>query len=221
MLPSGMEQSNDQPPLSTVQKCVINALAVGSTLTSVAEAYGVHRVTVYRWIKTHKEFGAALRQARADYVLARRDDLFHLSDRAVETVLALLDNPKSPPAVLLRTAMFILQRPQAPQVGWSMPEPAPNPDGEKLTDSAVIEQDFDRLPGLYNIERDPPAEMSMETLAQMDAERRAERDTPCESTPDPLPADATSCNQMQHDAKIPENVASPTGGRSGKSKERK
>jgi hypothetical protein len=41
-----------------VQQCVINALAVGSTLTGAAEAYGVCRVTVYRWIKTHKVFSA-------------------------------------------------------------------------------------------------------------------------------------------------------------------
>ena len=37
-----------------------------------------------------------------------------------------------------------------------MPEPAPNPDGEKLLDSAIIEQDYDSLPGLYSIEKDDP-----------------------------------------------------------------
>src|ERR1039457_1374924 len=66
--------------------------------------------------------------------------------------------PRQPQVVArLRTAMFVLQRPQVPNTGWSMPEPAPDPDGEKLVDSAVI-QDYDRLPGLYNIERDDPAE---------------------------------------------------------------
>src|ERR1022692_3437860 len=114
----------------------------------------VHRVTVYRWMKTCQPFSAALQRARAEFVLARRDDLHQLSNRALETLLAILDNPKSSPAVLLRTAMFILQRPQMPKAGWSMPEPAPNPDSEKLLDSAIIEQDYDSLPGLCNIERD-------------------------------------------------------------------
>jgi hypothetical protein len=49
------------------------------------------------------------RQSRAEFVLARRDDLHQFSNRALET-LAILDNPNSSPAVLLRTFMFILQR---------------------------------------------------------------------------------------------------------------
>ena len=134
-----MEHSTDTPPLTAVQQCVVDALAAGSTLTDAAEAYGIHRVTVYRWMKNCKPFAAALHRARAEFVLARRDDLHHLSNRALETLLAILDNPKSSPAVLLRTAMFILQRPQLPKTGWSMPEPAPDPDGEKLLDSAIIE----------------------------------------------------------------------------------
>jgi transposase-like protein len=129
-----MEHTTESP-LTTVQQCVVNALAAGSNLTHAAAAFGVHRVTVYRWIKTHKEFSAALRNARAEFVLASRDTLYHLSSRALETLLAVLDNPKSSPAVQLRTAMFILQRPQMPKTGWSMPEPGPNPDGEKLLDS--------------------------------------------------------------------------------------
>jgi len=126
-----MEHTTDTPPLSTVQQCVANALAAGATLTAAAEAHGVHRVTVYRWMKSSRPFAAALHRARAEFVLARRDDLHHLSNRALETLLAILDNPKASPAVLLRTSMFILQRPQLPKTGWSMPEPAPDPDGKK------------------------------------------------------------------------------------------
>ena len=110
-----MEHATDSPPLSTVQQCVVNALAAGSTLTDAAEAYGVHRVTIYRWMKTCKHFSTALQRARAEFVLARRDDLHQLSNRALETLLTILDNPKSSPAVLLRTAVFILQRPQMPK----------------------------------------------------------------------------------------------------------
>ena len=180
-----MEHSTDTPPLTAVQQCVVNALAAGSTLTDAAEAYGVHRVTVYRWMKNCKPFSAALHRARAEFVLARRDDLHFLSNRALETLLAILDNPRSPPAVLLRTAMYIFQRPQLPKTGWSMPEPAPDPNGEKLLDSAIIEQDYANLPGLCNIDIDDPAE------TEVPAESAASEPTP--------PADVTPCNAMQQD----------------------
>src|ERR1022692_2331956 len=181
---SNMEPAADSTPLTTIQQCVVNALAAGSTLTDAAEAYSVHRVTVYRWMKTCQPFSAALQRARAEFVLARRDDLHQLSNRALETLLAILDNPKSSAAVLLRTAMFILQRPQMPKTGWSMP---PNPDGEKLLDSAIIEQDYDSLPGLCNIERDDPVEM------ETPAESAASEPPPPPESPVQPPSDGKTC----------------------------
>src|SRR5208337_4232625 len=179
-------------------------------LTDAAEAYSVHRVTIYRWMKTSKPFAAALHRARAEFVLARRDDLHHLSNRALETLLAVLDNPKASPAVKLRAAMFILQRPQLPKTGWSMPEPAPDPDGKKLLDSAIIEQDYDSLPGLCNIERDYPAETPLEM------ETHAESATSDPQPPPEAPAqDASPCNQMQHDFEIRDDVASAPAPRQG------
>src|ERR1039457_6325768 len=184
---SNMEHAADSSPLSTIQQCVVNALAAGSTLTDAAEAYSVHRVTVYRWMKTCQPFSAALQRARAEFVLARRDDLHQLSNRALETLLAILDNPKSSAAVLLRTAMFILQRPQMPKTGWSMP---PHPDGEKLLDSAIIKQDYDSLPGLCNIERDAPVEM------EPPAESAASEPPPPPESPVPPPSDVIPCNTI-------------------------
>jgi len=130
------------------------ALAAGSTLSAAAQAFGVHRSTVYRWIKNRKEFSPALQQARAESVLALRDELHDLSRLGLQTLRAVLVNSKSSPAVLLRGSMFILQRPQLPKTGWCVPEPIPDPDGKKLIDSATLEQDYDALPGLYHIERD-------------------------------------------------------------------
>jgi hypothetical protein len=91
--------------------------------------------------------------------------------------------------------MFILQRPQLPKTGWSMPEPAPDPDGRKLLDSAIIEQDYDSLPGLCNIEREDPVE-----------EESSTESSTCE--PEPPAPDATVCNQMQHDFENCDDVAS-------------
>jgi hypothetical protein len=204
-----MEHPTDSPPLSTVQQCVVNALAAGSTLTDAAEAYGVHRVTIYRWMKTCPPFSAALHRARAEFVLARRDDLHQLSNRALETLLTILDNPKSSPAVLLRTAMFILQRPQLPKTGWSMPEPAPDPDGKKLLDSAIIEQDYDSLPGLCNIERDMQTDDPVGTPAEAEfpTESATSEPPPPPESPLPPPSDVTPCNRMQHDFQNCDDVA--------------
>jgi transposase-like protein len=208
-----MGHSTDNPPLTSVQQCVVDALAAGSTLTDTAETYGVHRVTIYRWMKTSKPFAAALHRARAEFVLARRDDLHHLSNRALETLLAVLDNPKASPAVQLRAAMFILQRPQLPKTGWSMPEPAPDPDGKKLLDSAIIEQDYDSLPGLCNIEREEPVETPAETQAP--AESRTSDPPPPPESPAPPAHDRSPCNQMQHDFEICDDVASAPAPRQG------
>ena len=37
---------------TSVQQSGVDALAAGSTLTDTAKTYGVHRVTIYRWMKT-------------------------------------------------------------------------------------------------------------------------------------------------------------------------
>jgi hypothetical protein len=87
-----MEHSADTRPLTTVQQCGVNALAAGSTFTAAAATNGMHRVTVYRWMKTA--------------------------------------SPSPLPSTISAAAPW---KPSSP----SMPEPAPDPDGEKLLDSAI------------------------------------------------------------------------------------
>ncbi len=198
--------------LTTVQINVIHALAAGATLSDAAEANHIQRITIYRWMKNIPQFADALRRGRAEFVLARRDDLQYLSNRALETLVAIINNPRASPAVLLRASMFILQRPQLPKVGWNMPEPAPNPDGEVLMDSAIIEKDYNDLPGVSGIEREEEPQ-----------EDPAAAESPAESTdPEPQPAEEFSgvaksmdqsgeeCNEMLHETAVFDvaNVAS-------------
>ena len=93
--------------------------------------------------------------------------------------------------------MSVLQRPQVPKTGWSMPEPTPDPDGKKLVDSAVIEQDYDSLPGLYNIERQEEKDATAETEGP--AEAAASEPPPPAEPPVPPLSDATGCYEMLHD----------------------
>jgi hypothetical protein len=136
---------SEQPSLSPTQARVALALAAGLTITGAAEESGIHRVTVYRWLKHDPAFAEAVKHNRTEFILSRRDDLHHLSNRAMETLLAILDNPRSSPAVLTKVSMFILQRSQKAGAGWCLPERLPEPDRPTLTDSAVLETDCDRL----------------------------------------------------------------------------
>src|ERR1051326_3206307 len=126
----------DSPPLSLspVQERVALSLGSGLTITGAAQEAGLHRATLYRWLKTHPGFAAAVQQARTEFILARRDDLHYLSNRAMETLLAILDNPRSSPAVLLRASMFILQRSETRGKGWCMPTSLPEPELLETTD---------------------------------------------------------------------------------------
>ena len=161
-------------PLSSPGEVAL-ALAAGSTITGAAEESGLHRATVYRWLKTHPGFNSAIQQARTEFILARRDDLHYLSNRAMETLLAILDNPRSSPAVLLRASMFILQRSQQPGKGWLMPEPVPQPDGITVTDSATLEN---QAANLISIDDFTPEQIE---------------------EPVSTPGAATECDEMQHE----------------------
>jgi hypothetical protein len=144
------------PSLSRAQQSVADALGSGATISGAAEELEVSRVTIYHWIKTRKDFAAAIQQARAEFVFSRRDDLQYLSDRALESVIAILDDPSTPSGVRLRAAMLILRRPQ-PKTGWCMPEPVPEPGREKLFDSVLLEHDYDSLPCLQDPAAGAPA----------------------------------------------------------------
>src|SRR5450631_2360569 len=122
-----MTHSTESPLLTTVQQCVINALATGATLTDAAVANNINRATIYRWMKTRKEFSTALHHARAEFVLARRDDLHYLSNRALEILLVILNNPKSSPAVLLPPPCSSCYAPSFPKPAGPCPNPLLRP----------------------------------------------------------------------------------------------
>jgi hypothetical protein len=183
---------NQSPSLSPIQEKVASSLAAGATITGAAEESGLHRATIYRWLKTHPGFIAAVQQARTEFVLSRRDDLHYLSNRAMETLLAILDNPRSAPAVLLRASMFILQRSQTPGKGWFLPEPLPQPDGPTLTDSAVLENESSRLAALDAFEPEPveePASTASDATECDTSQRETENATVAPPAP-PEPCEA-------------------------------
>ena len=95
--------------LSPLQVSVITALSAGaSTLDAAAEA-GIHRNTIFGWRRNNIAFQHALAHAHYDRALAAREKAEELLDRATETIRAILEDPKAPAGVRLRTALAILQ----------------------------------------------------------------------------------------------------------------
>jgi AcrR family transcriptional regulator len=138
--------SDTNKNLSPVQAQVIAALAQGRTATDAARDAGIHRTTIHHWFRTQPLFKTAFEEAQREYVETLRDGMRDLAARAVETLRNLLDDPNTPPAVRLRTALAILQRPHFPQPGWNLPERIESPREQQVVDNLVeIKADYDAM----------------------------------------------------------------------------
>src|SRR5436305_6575102 len=129
--------------LSPAQAQVIAALAQGRTITDAARDVGLHRSTIHHGFRTEPEFNEAFQSAQREYVETLHDGMRDLAARAVETLRSLLDDPKTPPAVRLRTALAVLQRPHFPKPGWSLPERIETPrEQDVINQLTEIEADY-------------------------------------------------------------------------------
>ena len=133
--------------LAAAKAQVALLLAHGATVTDAAEVTGLHRSTIYRWIKSGDHFRMAVQQGSAEYTLGLRDDLRELSEQALRSLMQLLTDPLSSPSVRLKTCMFILNRPEFPKQGWAMPIQLVEPDDrfELTEDNPMIAEDYQRL----------------------------------------------------------------------------
>jgi hypothetical protein len=109
--------------LSPAQAQVIEALAQGQTVSAAAEKVGVHRTTIHHWIRSEPAFKVAVQAAQTEYAAEVNDGIRELAARALLTLHDLLQDPTTPPALRLKTALAVLQRPHAPNPGWNLPVP--------------------------------------------------------------------------------------------------
>src|ERR1700680_2045766 len=138
--------SDTNKNLSPVQAQVIAALAQGRTATDAARDAGIHRTTIHHWSRTEPLFKTSLQEAQREYVETLQDGMRDLAARAVETLRNLLDDPETPPAVRLRTALAVLQRPHFPKQGWHLPERIETPRQQQVVDTlAEIKADYDTM----------------------------------------------------------------------------
>jgi hypothetical protein len=138
--------TNSNKNLSPVQAQVIAALAQGRTATDAARDAGIHRTTIHHWFRTDPLFKSSFQEAQREYVETLQDGMRDLAARAVETLRNLLDDPKTPPSVRLRTALAILQRPHFPKSGWHLPERIESSREQQVVDGlAEIKADYDAM----------------------------------------------------------------------------
>lgn len=110
-----MYESPDPSVLNTLspnQQEVLRGLVAGQSISAAARTAGVHRATVYLWMRTVPTFTRALdahQRLRTDRLA---DDLNDLTDSALGALRQILDNPDSPAAVRYRAAIAILDRAQ-------------------------------------------------------------------------------------------------------------
>jgi hypothetical protein len=91
--------------LSPAQHRALDLLVAGETDGSVAEAVGVHRVTVWKWRHYDPEFQAQLNQRRREIWSASKDRLRSLLPIALDTLEAELHGGRQ----RARTALEILR----------------------------------------------------------------------------------------------------------------
>ena len=95
--------------LTQLQRQVILTLAKGATVKDAADAAGLHRTTIYHWIKNSQEFDDAFGAAQALHLAELSDRMEELTTISISTLREILQDPKAPPAVRLRAALAVLK----------------------------------------------------------------------------------------------------------------
>ena len=95
--------------LTELQRQVILTLAKGATVKDAADAAGLHRTTIYNWIKNSQEFDDAFGAAQALHLAELSDRMEELTTISISTLREILQDQKAPPAVRLRAALAVLK----------------------------------------------------------------------------------------------------------------
>jgi hypothetical protein len=85
-------------------------------------------------------------EAQREYIAILSDGMRDLAALALETLRSLLEDPKTPPAVRLKAALAVLQRPHFPARGWHLPERIEDRREQQVVDNlAEMKADYDAM----------------------------------------------------------------------------
>jgi hypothetical protein len=101
------------PQLSVIQTKAIAALATGCNISSAACLVGVHRSTIHDWL-TQPDFRSALAESQQEFLDLYQDQLLAIANLAIDTIRQTLENTELSPALRLRAALAVIDRPLFP-----------------------------------------------------------------------------------------------------------
>lgn len=105
--------------LTPTQNQIIALLASGISVTAVAAQLNLHRTNIHHWKHTNQDFAIALQDAKEDAADHHRAHCHQHADTALDSLVHLLDDPKTPASVRLKAALYILNgatgQPQQPR----------------------------------------------------------------------------------------------------------
>ena len=127
------ELTRSASELSPAQVKAVIGLATGLTVISAASLAGVHRATVHNW-KNDPVFHNSLTFAQGEYAAFLEQNLKEMSTLAVDTIRHILSNPETSPAVRLRAALAVIDRPvfPSPLARHAQPQPQTQPSPKPL-----------------------------------------------------------------------------------------
>ena len=106
--------------LTVAQLKALGPLASGVAISRVAEAAGVDRTTVYRWLREDAAFVAEFNRHKEESLDAIQTQLRSMAQLAVGVLRSILEDDKAPATVRLRTALAVLGSVggiQSPEIG--------------------------------------------------------------------------------------------------------
>ncbi len=106
--------------LTPAQLKVLGLLASGKPISKVAEAAGVDRSTIYRWLRDDAAFVAEFNRQKEESLSSIQAELRAMAREAVAVLREILQDKTTPASVRLRTALAVLESAggiQIPEVG--------------------------------------------------------------------------------------------------------
>jgi len=117
--------------LTPPQEQVLALISAGSSISQAAQSAGIHRNTIHNWVRSALSFRVAMAEARAAKALFWREQAEELAAAALDTIRAIMTDPKAPASVRLKAAQSILNLATTPPPQFmhnsaqSMPQVAP------------------------------------------------------------------------------------------------
>lgn len=102
------KQNATNESFSPSQRKALAAFAAGKTVSRAAEAAGVDRSSVYRWLRGEPSFIAEVNRIREERVTSIQSKLREMSETAVEVLHKILLDEKAPASVRFKIALAVL-----------------------------------------------------------------------------------------------------------------